>query len=110
MEKKRRMASSVMLAALMITGVVGLIRAERVNKSGSGGVIWSTAEEEGDLVVRKGGDADGSTAVLEELDGGFSSLDGMLQWAIGIYRFFTFTSFFLCLSFKTFGYLLLWCC
>jgi len=34
-------------------------------------------------VVRKGGDADGSMAVLEELDGGFSSLDGMLQWAIG---------------------------
>lgn len=83
MEKKRRMASSVMLAALMITGVVVLIRAERVNKSGSGGVIWSTAEEEGDLVVRKGEDSDGSTAVLEELDGGFSSLDGMLQWAIG---------------------------
>ncbi|XVF14646.1 hypothetical protein REPUB_Repub09cG0079400 [Reevesia pubescens] len=47
------------------------------------GLFWSTAKEEGDL-VHKGGAADDSTAAGEEdVDGGFSSLDGMLQWAIG---------------------------
>lgn len=87
-----------------------MVRAEvvRVNKSGSGGVIWSSAEEEGDL-VRKG-DADGSTTLLEELDGGFSSLDGMLQWAIGISLFFVFFVFvlFSCFSFYITPYLADW--
>lgn len=79
-----------------------MIRAEvvRVNKSGSGGVIWSSAEEEGDL-VRKG-DADGSTTLLEEVDGGFSSLDGMLQWAIGISLFFMSFLFLFCFAFLFF--------
>ncbi|KAI8527822.1 hypothetical protein RHMOL_Rhmol12G0104100 [Rhododendron molle] len=81
MEKKSS-SSCVALWFILVASMV-MIRAEvvRVNKSDSGGVIWSSAEEEGDL-VRKG-DADGSTTLLEELDGGFSSLDGMLQWAIG---------------------------
>ncbi|KAG5521705.1 hypothetical protein RHGRI_034057 [Rhododendron griersonianum] len=81
MEKKSS-SSCVALWFILVASMV-MIRAEvvRVNKSGSGGVIWSSAEEEGDL-VRKG-DADGSTTLLEEVDGGFSSLDGMLQWAIG---------------------------
>ena len=56
--------------------------AERENKSSSEGMFWSTAKEEGDL-VHKTGPAEDSTAAGEDVDGGFSSLDGMLQWAIG---------------------------
>ncbi|KAL4354690.1 hypothetical protein GQ457_06G034420 [Hibiscus cannabinus] len=50
--------------------------------SSSAGLFWSTAKEEGDL-VHKSGYADDSTATADDIDGGFSSLDGMLQWAIG---------------------------
>lgn len=58
--------------------------AERVNNSSPGGLFWSTAKEEEDL-LRKADPNDDSTAVAsDELDGGFSSLDGMLQWAIGM--------------------------
>ncbi|KAK3003599.1 hypothetical protein RJ639_019845 [Escallonia herrerae] len=59
--------------------------AERVNKSASGGLFWSTAKEEGDL-VRKAEADESAAAVLNDEDdfhGGFSTLDGMLQWAIG---------------------------
>ncbi|KAK2980055.1 hypothetical protein RJ640_000121 [Escallonia rubra] len=59
--------------------------AESVNKSASGGLFWSTAKEEGDL-VRKAEADESAAAVLndeDEFHGGFSSLDGMLQWAIG---------------------------
>ncbi|KAG8477178.1 hypothetical protein CXB51_030309 [Gossypium anomalum] len=55
---------------------------ERENKSSSAGLIWSTAKEEGDL-VHKAGHADDSAAAADDVDGGFSSLEGMLQWAIG---------------------------
>lgn len=63
---------------------------ERVNKSeASKGLFWSTAKEEGDL-LRKAQDSDDSSSLLlgdnqeeHQLDGGFSSLEGMLQWAIG---------------------------
>ncbi|KAK8710986.1 hypothetical protein V6N13_146293 [Hibiscus sabdariffa] len=55
---------------------------ERENMSSSAGLFWSTAKEEGDL-VHKSGYADDSTATADDIDGGFSSLDGMLQWAIG---------------------------
>ena len=73
--------------------------AERVNNSSSAGLFWSTAKEEEDL-LRKADPNDDSTAASvvnerdDELDGGFSSLDGMLQWAIGILfllSFFTFS-------------------
>lgn len=66
-------------------------RAERVNKTASVGPFWSTAREEGDLLRWKteaDDDFSDPTAQEEEerhLDGGFSSLDGMLQWAIGIF-------------------------
>ncbi|KAK8587702.1 hypothetical protein V6N12_022185 [Hibiscus sabdariffa] len=55
---------------------------ERENMSSSAGLFWSTAKEEGDL-VHKSGYTDDSTATADDIDGGFSSLDGMLQWAIG---------------------------
>ncbi|KAA8532230.1 hypothetical protein F0562_032263 [Nyssa sinensis] len=79
--------SSAMRWLLILASVVMAItmaRAESVNKSTSDGLFWSTAKEEGDL-MRKA-EAEESTAVLndkDDFDGGFSSLDGMLQWAIG---------------------------
>lgn len=61
-----------------------MTKAEGANKSASGGLFWSTAKEEGDL-VRKA-EVEDSTEVFnqkDDFDGGFSSLDGMLQWSIG---------------------------
>ncbi|OMO95852.1 Armadillo-like helical [Corchorus olitorius] len=72
--------SSFLLLLIMATSW-----AERENKSSSAGLFWSTAKEERDLVHKAGpSDVDDSAAAAaEDIDGGFSSLDGMLQWAIG---------------------------
>ncbi|THF99246.1 hypothetical protein TEA_013126 [Camellia sinensis var. sinensis] len=62
----------------------GMTKAEGGNKSASGRLFWSTAKEEGDL-VRKA-EVEDSIEVFnqkDDFDGGFSSLDGMLQWSIG---------------------------
>lgn len=51
--------------------------AEKANSSG--GMVWSSARDEAELVEDSGlviGEQD-------QIDGGFSSLDGMLHWAIG---------------------------
>eukprot|EP00262_Sarcandra_glabra_P010431 TRINITY_DN25716_c0_g1_i1.p1 TRINITY_DN25716_c0_g1~~TRINITY_DN25716_c0_g1_i1.p1 ORF type:complete len:394 (+),score=83.24 TRINITY_DN25716_c0_g1_i1:161-1342(+) len=52
--------------------------AERANTSSSSDFYWATAKEEGDLV--KNAEAEDTN---EEFVGAFSTLDGMLQWAIG---------------------------
>lgn len=65
---------------------VATVTAERENKSSSGGLFWSTAKEEGDLVRKPDANVDSTAQVVDDrdgIDGGFSSLDGMLQWAIG---------------------------
>ncbi|XWS41154.1 hypothetical protein CRYUN_Cryun17cG0055900 [Craigia yunnanensis] len=73
-----------LMSLLLFSMVMEMARtsAERENKSSSAGLFWSTAKEEGDL-VHKAGPAEDSTAAGEDVDGGFSSLDVMLQWAIG---------------------------
>lgn len=48
------------------------------NQSSSGGLFWATAKDESELLVKAEADEH------NEFEGGFSSLDGMLQWAIGI--------------------------
>lgn len=58
----------------------------RVNKSAPG-LIWSTGKEEGDLYRKPQSEEHEALNENDELDGGFSSLDGMLQWAIGITLF-----------------------
>ncbi|KAL2226697.1 UNVERIFIED_CONTAM: Hsp70 nucleotide exchange factor fes1, partial [Sesamum indicum] len=83
------MSISTTVAALLVLLLMGIARTERVNKSSSVGLFWSTAKEEGDLLRWKpeaNDDLSDPTVHEEErhLDGGFSSLDGMLQWAIGI--------------------------
>lgn len=64
--------------------------ADGLNKSASAGLYWSTAKEDGDLVAKADAAGD-SSLVWDDADenhrdfdaGGFSSLEGMLQWAIG---------------------------
>lgn len=48
------------------------------NQSSSGGLFWATAKDESELLVKAEADEH------DEFESGFSSLDGMLQWAIGI--------------------------
>ncbi|CAE6075923.1 unnamed protein product [Arabidopsis arenosa] len=65
------------LLLLVVISLVGCSIAEKVNSSG--GIVWSTARDEAELVEDSGvviGEQD-------QIDGGFSSLDGMLHWAIG---------------------------
>lgn len=71
---------------LFILAAVGDItaKADNINKSSSGSLFWSTAKEEGDLVGKS--EAHESTVGVDQdadMDGGFPSLEGMLQWAIG---------------------------
>lgn len=59
--------------------------------SASGALFWSTAKEELDLLRNPQAQEDSTEAVAnDDSDGGFSSLEGMLQWAIGNFiRYFS---------------------
>lgn len=55
----------------------------RPNKSSSlGGFVWATGKDEGDLIAMVESPEE-PLPVEDEIAGGFSSLEGMLQWAIG---------------------------
>ncbi|XP_008801182.2 hsp70 nucleotide exchange factor FES1 isoform X2 [Phoenix dactylifera] len=58
---------------------------ERENKSSSlGALFWATGKDESDLLtVVDSHDPSAVESENDEFAGGFSSLDGMLQWAIG---------------------------
>nr|KJB40552.1 hypothetical protein B456_007G068900 [Gossypium raimondii] len=77
-----RFPALISLLLLFMATEIVTTSVERENKSSSAALIWSTAKEEGDL-MHKAGHADDSTAAADDVDGGFSSLEGMLQWAIG---------------------------
>ncbi|KAJ4890127.1 ARM repeat superfamily protein [Raphanus sativus] len=67
-----------LLSLLVVMALVGGTTAEKANSTG-GGMVWSSARDEAELVEDSGlviGEQD-------QIDGGFSSLDGMLHWAIG---------------------------
>ncbi|KAK6139120.1 hypothetical protein DH2020_027138 [Rehmannia glutinosa] len=87
--ERRSISISRMAVALLVVLAIGVTRADRVNKSASLGSFWSTAKEESDhLRWKPEVDDDLSDSVVQEeeehhLDGGFSSLEGMLQWAVG---------------------------
>ncbi|WOL16192.1 hypothetical protein Cni_G24974 [Canna indica] len=59
----------------------------RANKSSSlGGLFWATGKDEGELLAMAESVEEPSAVVddkTDEFDGGFSSLESMLQWAIG---------------------------
>ncbi|KAI3720485.1 hypothetical protein L6452_21403 [Arctium lappa] len=73
--------SLLTFAFMVVVTAVEISRADRVNKSASGGLLWSAANGDGHLV--RNAETDESLDDHDELDGGFPSLDGMLQWAIG---------------------------
>ncbi|KAL8228203.1 hypothetical protein R6Q57_015807 [Mikania cordata] len=76
------MERSLLIFALVVVAtvtVLGTLRAEVVNNSASGGLLWSSGA--GHLAENT--ETDESLNDHDEFDGGFPSLDGMLQWAIG---------------------------
>ncbi|XP_056166015.1 hsp70 nucleotide exchange factor FES1 [Syzygium oleosum] len=82
----RRRLLPLPLLVVVVAAVAAPVLAERVNRSASAGLFWSTAKEEADLVRMADPQEDPTAQAVNEqdgLDGGFSSLDGMLQWAIG---------------------------
>ncbi|XP_022148874.1 hsp70 nucleotide exchange factor FES1 isoform X2 [Momordica charantia] len=89
--QKRKYMGRCLVAGLCFWLSLTLVIAEdtaNTNKSSLGGLIWSSAKEEGDLLVenRPQEDSTAATAVVHDpdgFDGGFYSLDSMLQWAIG---------------------------
>ena len=74
-----------MLLAFLISVSIAWASEDRVNKSISG-LVWSTGKE-GGLFGKSHSEEPVDLNDNDELDGGFSSLDGMLQWAIGIFLF-----------------------
>ncbi|KAH6837896.1 ARM repeat superfamily protein [Perilla frutescens var. hirtella] len=70
---RRRAISISITAALLVFLAVAV--AERENKTASLGAFWSSAKEEGSATVQEEEE--------RHLDGGFSTLEGMLQWSIG---------------------------
>lgn len=74
------------LLLLLLVIAAAAARAERVNRSASTGLSWSSAKDEADLVRMADPQEDPAAQAVNEqdgLDGGFSTLEGMLQWAIG---------------------------
>ncbi|XP_074264656.1 hsp70 nucleotide exchange factor FES1-like [Silene latifolia] len=74
--------SVVLLIAIMISTMTVLGKEVRVNQSTSG-LFWSTSKEDGDFFRKEDSEEPVALSENDELDGGFSSLEGMLQWAIG---------------------------
>ncbi|KAK6922482.1 Nucleotide exchange factor Fes1 [Dillenia turbinata] len=82
-----RIASIMLWTFLLVSMATSLVIASDsgdegcVNKSAPGGLFWSSAKEEGDQELVDAASLNSHNN--DEIDGGFSSLDGMLQWAIG---------------------------
>ncbi|KAJ6326427.1 hypothetical protein OIU78_013517 [Salix suchowensis] len=73
-----RYSAVILTAATVISG-------ERVNRtSATAGLVWSKGKLKSDLLSKpeQGNSDDSSAGADDDLDRGFSSLDGMLQWAI----------------------------
>lgn len=83
----RAMAKAASLLRVLLPSMLLLATAAaegaRPNKSSSlGGFVWATGKDEGDLVAMVESPEE-SLPVEDDITGGFSSLEGMLQWAIG---------------------------
>ena len=72
-----------MWSALLMMGG----RADGIDSSNlsSGSLLWSAAKPDSELRHQDYQDDSADDIVKDDFDGGFSSLDGMLQWAIGIF-------------------------
>ncbi|XP_010909422.1 uncharacterized protein [Elaeis guineensis] len=80
-----RSLAPLLVLLLLLAPLLAASAEEGENKSSSlGGLFWATGKDESDLLPVV--DSDDPSAVESENDefaGGFSSLDGMLEWAIG---------------------------
>ncbi|XP_021765577.1 nucleotide exchange factor SIL1-like isoform X1 [Chenopodium quinoa] len=74
--------SLILSVIVVISAAMAWASDGRVNKSALG-LFWSTGKEEGELLKNPQPAEPEALDDNDELDGGFSSLDGMLQWAIG---------------------------
>ncbi|KAH9603010.1 hypothetical protein KSS87_017494 [Heliosperma pusillum] len=74
--------SVVLPIAIMISAMAVFGKEVRVNQS-TPGLFWSTSKEDGDFFRKEDSEEPVALSENDELDGGFSSLEGMLQWAIG---------------------------
>ncbi|XP_010250404.1 PREDICTED: nucleotide exchange factor SIL1 [Nelumbo nucifera] len=97
--KQKRLALWFLLlasAAALAATFTATARADGINKSAVGELFWATAKQEDDLLRKAAADESAIAGNDEgkkndnndgdhdlEFDGGFSSLDSMLQWAIG---------------------------
>lgn len=86
---KRRSPGSLAICLLLLLFLFGILEviasANRVhennnNNNDSSSLYWSTAKDEVDLLTKPQAQQEDDS----DSDGGFSSLEGMLQWAIGI--------------------------
>ena len=99
-----RVAIRFLVATAVILAAAAVISGELVDEtSATAGLLWSTGKDEPDpLSKAKPENSDDSSAAAvvndhDDLDGGFSSLEGMLHWAIGMKTFLLFfESFFFC--------------
>lgn len=74
--------SLILSITILVSAVTIRASDSRVNKS-TPGLFWSTGKDEGELFRKSQAEEPEALNENDELDGGFSSLDGMLQWAIG---------------------------
>ncbi|XP_057961627.1 hsp70 nucleotide exchange factor FES1 isoform X2 [Malania oleifera] len=84
-----KMASVLLLSLYAALAMAELLTSDDDNMSSAAAarLFWSSAKEEADL-LRTAEDDSPSAAVVgdrdhDDIDGGFSTLDGMLQWSIG---------------------------
>jgi len=97
-----RVAIRFLVATAVILAAAAVISGELVDEtSATAGLSWSTGKDESDLLSKaepENSDDSSAAAVVndhDDLDGGFSSLEGMLHWAIGMKAFLLFFEFFL---------------
>ncbi|KAL6601256.1 hypothetical protein ACP70R_044476 [Stipagrostis hirtigluma subsp. patula] len=73
----------LLVPAATATAAVAVVEGDGENKSALGAARqWATGKDEAELVGGEG-DGAGGPVVGDEFEGGFGSLDSMLQWAIG---------------------------
>ncbi|KAJ7010230.1 hsp70 nucleotide exchange factor FES1-like [Populus alba x Populus x berolinensis] len=85
-----RVAIRFLVATAVILAAAAVSSGELVDEtSATAGLLWTTGKDEPDLLSKaepENSDDSSAAAVVndhDDLDGGFSSLEGMLHWAIG---------------------------
>ncbi|KAG0488244.1 hypothetical protein HPP92_006799 [Vanilla planifolia] len=82
---KSALATILLLLWLYLATETKAVAEDRANKSSLGGILWASGKDESDFLAALDADDDYDMGEKDggELTGGFSSLESMLQWAIG---------------------------